>query len=369
MRDEPNSGAKSADSILGESCSTDTAVYRSPLRSESMECLSDINNTNTEIAWEKAGPGYRYSISAAKAAAGTSQPASDFQNTMVVTMSSTNTGHPSRHPRDPLPPADGVMMPANVANSFAGYENIVDRIRRSCEQKEEFLKRPNQPFLGPFSAHQAPPFPKELYAQPQKFTKIPWPPANMPAVTAMKQPLQSSLTDNRNLGRHEKRPNKSNNVTVISVQHSGPASLSSSGGGSSSRPEISTSDSWSPTDRQSESETVQKVNSENSEVPRRDAYNSSSLLSMYELPKNRTTVVGSRKLHCDPPPDWKPDLATLTGYQHQQQLSPVVSPRAEARKEALFLPESSETDLEVQSNTGKMRNWIVLVRTPTHLNC
>ncbi|ODN05321.1 Rho GTPase-activating protein 21-A, partial [Orchesella cincta] len=251
-RDDPSSGAKSADSILGESCG-DNVIYRSPLRSESMECLSGVNiDVNHDMSLNKAGPGYRYSISTTKAhGPGTSQP-TDYRNTMVVTMSSTNAGQNSRHANDAMhySGTDGV-----APNSLSGYENqIADRIRRSCEQKEEFLRRPNQPLQwDPFRAQPSPPFPKELYAQPQKFTKVPWPPANiLPAVTSIKQPLTPSVTDNiKYLGRNDKRP-KSNNVTVISVQHSGPDSISS---GSSCRPETtSNSDSWSPIDRHSECE-------------------------------------------------------------------------------------------------------------------
>lgn len=353
-RDEPNSGAKSADSILGEN--VDTAIYRSPLRSESMECLSELNTA--EMALKKAGPGYRYSISTAKTpGAGASQP-SDFRNTMVVTMSSTNAGQTPRHPRDPYMypgPDHGAMMAPGASNSFSGYENqIVDRIRRTVEQKEEFLKRPNQPFWGPFTPQQAPPpFPKELYAQPQKFSKVPWPPENVvPSVTSTKQPLQSSVVDNRNLTSRGDKKAKSNNVTVISVQHSGPDSLSS---GSSCRPETSNSDSWSPVDRNSESDNaidVQKLCIEK-EIIRKEVYSPSNLLSMYELPKNRTTVVGSRKLHCDPPPDWKPDLATLTGYQHPPLTC--VSPRGdEVNRDACFTTGSFETDAaEVKICTGK----------------
>ncbi|CAL8095293.1 unnamed protein product [Orchesella dallaii] len=349
-RDDPSSGAKSADSILGESCG-DNVIYRSPLRSESMECLSGVNiDVNHDIALQKAGPGYRYSISSTTKAhgPGTSQP-SDYRNTMVVTMSSTNAGQNSRHANEAIHYAgtDGV-----APNSLSGYENqIVDRIRRSCEQKEEFLRRPNQPFQwGPFRAQPSPPFPKELYAQPQKFTKVPWPPANiLPAVTSIKPPLTPNVTDNRNyLSRNDKR-SKSNNVTVISVQHSGPDSISS---GSSCRPETSNSDSWSPIDRHSESEVAPDGHKySDGDLDSREVVSPSKILSMYELPRNRLTVVGSRKLHCDPPPDWKPDLASLTGYQNQQTSSRKIT---EERKETLFPPDCNETDMDVQTSTDNV---------------
>lgn len=340
-RDEPNSGAKSADSILGES---GEAIYRSPLRSESMECLSEYNTSLDTL--KKAGPGYRYSISTTKAAGTGASQSTDFRNTMVVTMSSTNAGQSSRREPYAYPGNyDPAQMQPSTANSYSGYENqIADRIRRTVEQKEEFLKRPNQPIWAPTTPQPPHPFIKELYAQPQKFTKVPWPPENiLPSVTAAKQPLQSSVTDSRNLKKV-----KSNNVTVISVQHSGPDSLSS---GSSCRPDTSNSDSWSPVERQCVSETATELQRSrtDSEVLRNDHHSPPSILSMYELPKNRTTVVGSRKLHCDPPPDWKPDLATLSGYQHQHP-----SPRGDdINRETQFTTGGGiETDAEVQISSG-----------------
>ena len=69
---------------------------------------------------------------------------------------------------------------------------IMSRIRKSFEQKEEFLKRPNQPIswnIGSGSQQQtAPPLSsqhaviaREFYARPQKFQKPVWPPQNPPS--------------------------------------------------------------------------------------------------------------------------------------------------------------------------------------------
>ena len=51
------------------------------------------------------------------------------------------------------------------------------RIKKSFEQKEEFLKRPTLPYWVN-SDVQSPPIPKEFYAQPQKFSRPLWPPSS-----------------------------------------------------------------------------------------------------------------------------------------------------------------------------------------------
>ena len=51
------------------------------------------------------------------------------------------------------------------------------RIKKSFEQKEEFLKRPMLPSWVN-SDVQSPPIPKEFYAQPQKFSRPLWPPSS-----------------------------------------------------------------------------------------------------------------------------------------------------------------------------------------------
>jgi hypothetical protein len=55
---------------------------------------------------------------------------------------------------------------------------MTTRIRKSFEQKEEFLKRPALPYwVSVQEAQQSPPVTKEFYAQPQKFARPVWPPA------------------------------------------------------------------------------------------------------------------------------------------------------------------------------------------------
>ncbi|XP_046391357.1 uncharacterized protein LOC124159528 isoform X3 [Ischnura elegans] len=53
-------------------------------------------------------------------------------------------------------------------------DSVMRRIRKSFEQKEEFLRRPTQPIWLP---QPSAPIPREFYAHPQKFTRPPWPPS------------------------------------------------------------------------------------------------------------------------------------------------------------------------------------------------
>lgn len=56
---------------------------------------------------------------------------------------------------------------------------VMTRIKKSFEQKEEFLKRPALPYwVNVQEAQQSPPVPKEFYAQPQKFARPVWPPVS-----------------------------------------------------------------------------------------------------------------------------------------------------------------------------------------------
>lgn len=58
----------------------------------------------------------------------------------------------------------------------AGSAQVMTRIKKSFEQKEEFLKRPALPYWLHAQAAQTPAIPKEFYAQPQKFARPVWPP-------------------------------------------------------------------------------------------------------------------------------------------------------------------------------------------------
>ncbi|XP_046651472.1 rho GTPase-activating protein 21-like isoform X9 [Daphnia pulicaria] len=69
---------------------------------------------------------------------------------------------------------------------------VMTRIKKSFEQKEEFLKRPALPYwVNVQEAQQSPPVPKEFYAQPQKFARPVWPPISA-SLTASLDSLSSS---------------------------------------------------------------------------------------------------------------------------------------------------------------------------------
>jgi hypothetical protein len=58
----------------------------------------------------------------------------------------------------------------SVSSDVDADPSVITRIKKSFEQKEEFLKRPNQPIC-------LPPTVREFYAVPNKFQKPQWPPA------------------------------------------------------------------------------------------------------------------------------------------------------------------------------------------------
>ena len=68
-------------------------------------------------------------------------------------------------------------------------DQVMSRIKKSFEQKEEFLKRPALPYW--VNEVQSPPIPKEFYAQPQKFARPLWPP----------NCLETSLSNSGEIGR------------------------------------------------------------------------------------------------------------------------------------------------------------------------
>ncbi|XP_071445903.1 rho GTPase-activating protein 21 [Hetaerina americana] len=82
--------------------------------------------------------------------------------------------------RDPGPPpasspsgGSGACYPEDDDDS-AVTDSVMRRIRKSFEQKEEFLRRPTQPIWLPQTTA---PIPREFYAHPQKFQRPPWPPS------------------------------------------------------------------------------------------------------------------------------------------------------------------------------------------------
>ncbi|XP_032780420.2 rho GTPase-activating protein 21 isoform X10 [Daphnia magna] len=71
---------------------------------------------------------------------------------------------------------------------------VMTRIKKSFEQKEEFLKRPALPYwVNVQEAQQSPPVPKEFYAQPQKFARPVWPPISASLTTSLDS-LTSEVT-------------------------------------------------------------------------------------------------------------------------------------------------------------------------------
>lgn len=73
--------------------------------------------------------------------------------------------------RDSLTSSKGSLFSEDRSPS----DQVMTRIKKSFEQKEEFLKRPALPYWVN-SEVQSPPIPKEFYAQPQKFARPLWPP-------------------------------------------------------------------------------------------------------------------------------------------------------------------------------------------------
>ncbi|CAG7718005.1 unnamed protein product, partial [Allacma fusca] len=250
-------GAKSHESILAVSAHEHESSGGN--RYGSMECLPTSgadalgSGITGEPSWKNI-VGYRYSISTG--------PDIDYRRESTIS----------------LPPA--------AYNN--GYEvKMVDRIRRSTEQKEEFLRRPNQPMLWapiiPNSAAAAG-FPKELYAQPQKFQKVPWPPANVLSSSGgnLQQSASTPVANSAAAGAVGTNPN--NNIPRAS----------------------SASESGRFADSVNQRSSMKNINPDGSGSKIGDWS-----LSDYGSAKNRLTVVGSGKLHCDPPPDWKPPPSVI----------------------------------------------------------
>ena len=84
------------------------------------------------------------------------------------------------HHRDSLTSSKGSLTGGNEALDQQRGDVMSQRIKKSFEQKEEFLKRPALPYwVNVQEANQtAPAVPREFYAQPQKFARPVWPPTN-----------------------------------------------------------------------------------------------------------------------------------------------------------------------------------------------
>lgn len=85
---------------------------------------------------------------------------------------------------------------ASECNEHQSHQQaqVMTRIKKSFEQKEEFLKRPALPYwVNVQEAQQSPPVPKEFYAQPQKFARPVWPPISASLTTSLDS-LTSEVT-------------------------------------------------------------------------------------------------------------------------------------------------------------------------------
>ncbi|XP_035705583.1 uncharacterized protein LOC110845747 isoform X4 [Folsomia candida] len=358
IKEEPinSAGAKSAESIL-TSAGCNSVEFQdhhdTSQRSESMECLNRVppiqpdRNTSTSGHWPTVRPGQgqrfmsydensRPETSSHRRESTGSIPNSNVQSAMVVTMASTNSKMQSSY--QPELSDSGSSLGgynSSAGNTGTGYETkLVDRIRRSCEQKEEFLKRPNQPMQwAPIQSSSSTGFPKELYALPQKFEKIPWPPANIvPTVTTAKPPLIQSC--HANSGSFDSQMKNMNNVSVINVQHYQNPSTPSR---TSINP-VSESDSFSAS--------PSKDGASSSAMYQPSQPRSLSPSWLEYAPRNRTVIVGSRKLHCDPPPNWNPESQNLEGQQQQynEMSSSGLSPSADGAGEVKLRPRNDDLD-------------------------
>ena len=316
-------GAKSHESILAASAVE--SLDGSSNRYGSMECLpsSAVGSSQDQAfgastsTWKNT-PGYRYSISAG---------GNDLDFRRESTISLPPDAAQSGYKCNPMAVGGKVSLKEMTGysldcdnmmdSSTMGYEvKMADRIRRSCEQKEEFLKRPNQPLMWALTPNSsaAAGFPKELYAQPKKFQSVPWPPPNiLSSYGGPNHPLQQSASTpsagNISQTGHKTRgasADSATNRTTSGFVEIG--SESDSGGGSSS---------WNYTD--------------------------------YGSAKNRLTVVGSGKLHCDPPPDWKPPSVVVSTSRDDSGKSN----NNNNNNNSSGNPPNDETDYFAQNRNGK----------------
>ena len=88
--------------------------------------------------------------------------------------------------RDSLNSSKGSLYSASDEQQSHQQAQVMTRIKKSFEQKEEFLKRPALPYwVNVQEAQQSPPVPKEFYAQPQKFARPVWPPVSASSTTSL----------------------------------------------------------------------------------------------------------------------------------------------------------------------------------------
>ncbi|XP_051153796.1 uncharacterized protein LOC127276895 isoform X4 [Leptopilina boulardi] len=86
-----------------------------------------------------------------------------------------------------------------------GFDNsyIMNRLKKSVEQKEEFLRRPSQP-IGYLSSENPSVIQREFYARPQKLQRQVWPPNEFhQQIQQQQQPQQ--ITRQRPIGYHDDR--------------------------------------------------------------------------------------------------------------------------------------------------------------------
>lgn len=98
-----------------------------------------------------------------------------------------------QHHRDSLNSSKGSLYSASDEQQSQQQAQVMTRIKKSFEQKEEFLKRPALPYwVNVQEAQQSPPVPKEFYAQPQKFARPVWPPVSASSTTSLESLSESS---------------------------------------------------------------------------------------------------------------------------------------------------------------------------------
>jgi hypothetical protein len=110
---------------------------------------------------------------------------------------------------------------------------VMTRIKKSFEQKEEFLKRPALPYwVNVQEAQQSPPVPKEFYAQPQKFARPVWPPISASLTASLDSLSSSDVTTTptqqqppQQLQQQQQQHHKSTAVTKTEVIHTGITSM------------------------------------------------------------------------------------------------------------------------------------------------
>ena len=334
---EEQGGTKSAESVLAGSSghSSSSTISGSNNRYGSMECLSSV----PPVTW-KNSPGYRFSISTGPG----DSPAGSLEALRREAASLTLQGPPggfvpptpaSQHGQEMIVTMSGgvnEMSEGSSENSamMKGYEvKMADRIRRSCEQKEEFLRRPNQPLQwAPMQSQSGlVGFPKEFYAQPQKFQKVPWPPENrIPTISSSTPPMSAStvVSDDMTVTMRNHHPNTSSSnhshpnsnsmkPTVVNLHKSQMEQLRNYSG-SLDETTVRRLETVSNKLKQQQGFPKSSVNINSGSGDSHNLSGSSAgptstpsftVTDFSGVARNRLTVVGSGKLHCDPPPGWK----------------------------------------------------------------